>query len=529
MSTYTAIGSPDSPSDQALTVRPRPKRHLWPFLFAGFAITILYGVNLRYCERSPLQYLDAVFLDSDMHANLLWAKGIAEQGWLNPVPFHPYTSWMQMIAPYPQWVQWWGGEQIYQQSPLYAYLLVLFLHRYFWMRVFQAFMSMLTCVFLGLFTARVSGRSAGWIAFWLAALYAPFYAYAWPFLRDDLGFFLAAALMWALAELDHSAWPSRRAYVFAWLSGLLLGLGFLAKETYLLLIPVTWAVVIVFARKRNNWGVALRVVVATLLAISPLIIRNWLVKAPLFSSSNRLAEAIIQGNSGTSHPYVALIPAETGQIFYETHGRPWRVFRFTIASHPDGVWGWLKLVGRKLLYLLDPYESPDNLSIYFMAYISPIVRFGLRYWMVLPLGLAGLVLSIWRRERAHLWIWVLLPIFLVGLLVGIPLSRYRQTLMIFLIPLAGYSLALVAAWIEQRQFRSAACYGIAVLIGWTLMLGPFARQPRSQYERSQEYVFSAQILERLGERRQERAMLDLIRQKFPGLLAPDPNDVNHVK
>jgi hypothetical protein len=391
------------------------------------------------------------------------------------------------------------------------------------MRVFQALMSVATCVFLGLFTARVSGRSAGWNGFWLAALYAP------ASFRDGLGFFLAAALMWALAELDHSAWPSRRACVFAWLSGLLLGLGFLAKETYLLLILVSWAVVIAFALKRKNWGVAIRVVIATLLAISPVIIRNWVVKAPLLSSSNRLAEAIVQGNAGTSHPYAALIPAETGQIFYETGGRPWPVFRATIASHPDGVWGWMKLVGRKLLYLLDPYESPDNLSFYFVAYVSSVVRYGLRYWNVLPLGLAGLFLSIWRRERTHLWIWIVLPISLIGLLVGIPLSRSRQTLMIFFIPLAGYSLALFGAWIKERQFRPAAGYCAALLIGWALMLGPFARQPRSQYERNQEYVFSAQILERLGERQQEQARLDLIRLKFAGLLAPGPGDVKNAK
>jgi hypothetical protein len=86
-----------------------------------------------------------------------------------------------------------------------------------------------------------------------------------------------------------------------------------------------------------------------------------------------------------------------------------------------------------------------------------------------------------------------------------------------------------AAWMKQRQFRPAACYGVAVLMGWALMLGPFARQPRSQYERNQEYVFSAQILERLGEGQQEKAMLDLIRRKFPGLLAADPNDANHAK
>jgi 4-amino-4-deoxy-L-arabinose transferase-like glycosyltransferase len=530
MSAYTPTSSLDSSPQEARGASPQPpKRHVWPFLLAGFALTILYAANLRYCENSPLQYLDAVFLDSDMHANLLWAKGIAEQGWLNPVPFHPYTTWMQLVAPYPQWLQWWGGEQIYQQSPLYPYLLVLFLHRYFWMRVFQALMSMATCIFLGLFTARVSGRTAGWIAFWLVALYAPFYAYSWPFLRDCLGFFLAAALMWGLSELTSSEWPSTQARRFAWFCGVILGLGFLAKEAYLLLIPVTWAVLAGFAWKRAQPSILFRVVIATLLIISPLIVRNWIVKAPLLSSSNRLAETFIQGNAGTAHPYIAMIPAETGPILQESAGRPSSVIRATIASNRHGVWGWLKLQGRKLMSLLDPYESPDNLSIYFVEYISPIVRFGLRYWMVLPLGLAGLFLSIWRREQTHLWIWIILPVFLIALLVGIPLSRYRQSLMIFFIPLAGYSLALVVAWIKRRQFRLAGCYVVAVLIGWALMLGPFARQPRSQYERNQEYVFSAEILERLGERQQEQAMLDLIRRKFPGLLAPDANGANQVK
>jgi len=63
------------------------------------------------------------------------------------------------------------------------------------MRALQALMSIGTCVFLGLFTARICGRLAGWIAFWLAALYAPFYAYSWPFLRDGLAWFITAALL----------------------------------------------------------------------------------------------------------------------------------------------------------------------------------------------------------------------------------------------------------------------------------------------------------------------------------------------
>jgi hypothetical protein len=36
-------------------------------------------------------------------------------------------------------------------------------------------------------------------------------------------------------------------------------------------------------------------------------------------------------------------------------------------------------------------------------------------------------------------------------------------------------------------------------------------------------------LERLGERQQEQARLDLIRLKFAGLLAPGPGDVKNAK
>jgi len=501
---------------------PSHRVRVWRFVLAGTLITLLYSIHLIYCQNSTLQHLDVVFTNSDMHTNLLWAKGIREQGWLNAVPYHPYTTWMQPVASYRQWVAWWGGEQIFQQSPLYAYLLALFFHRYLWMRILQALMSIATCVFIGLLAARVSGRSAGWIAFGLAALYAPFFVYSWPFLRDGLGWFISAALLWVLSELTQAVWPSARARMFAWPAGVLLGLGYLGRETFLLLIPVTLAVLACFAWKRAEWGVVPRVVIALLLTISPLIARNWLVGAPLLSTSNRFAETFIQGHARTAHPYKATIPVETGPILHETNGRAWPVMRASIASNAHGVWGWMKLQLLKLLSLFDPYESPDNLSCYFVAHVSPVVRFGLRYWMLLPLALAGLCLSISRCDRTHVWIWLFLPSLLCSVLFGIPLSRYRQSMMVVFIPLAAYSLVIFSGWIRRRDFRAASAYALSVLIGWGLMLGPLAREPRSQYERVQEYVFSAQIFHMLGQAQNEEAMLNLVRQKFPEMLPSDP-------
>jgi hypothetical protein len=261
-----------------------------------------------------------------------------------------------------------------------------------------------------------------------------------------------------------------------------------------------------------------RVVIATALTLSPLVIRNWCVKAPLLSTSNRLAETLIHGNAGTSHPYRLVFPKETRQILYETHARPLPVFFATIASHPDGARGWIRLQLLKMLSLLDPYESPDNLSFYFVAGVSPVVRLGLRYWMILPLALAGLLVSIRCREQAHFWICICLPVFLFSLFVGVPLSRYRQSLAVFFIPLAAYFLAFLRALVDRREFHKAASSVAALLAGWALILGPLSRQPRALYERSTEYLLSAQIFHELGKEQKAQAMLAFVRDRFPGAL-----------
>jgi len=49
----------------------------------------------------------------------------------------------------------------------------------------------------------------------------------------------------------------------------------------------------------------------------------------------------------------------------------------------------------QLRSLLDPFEPSDNLSIYFVARISPVVRFGLKYWMIVVPGLGGLMLTLY--------------------------------------------------------------------------------------------------------------------------------------
>jgi hypothetical protein len=488
------------------------------FLLAGLALVCLYGVHLIYCENSALPYLSYVFTDSDMNANMHAAMSVKTQGWLNPAPYHPYTSWMQEIAPYSQWIKWWGGQQIFQQSPLYVYLLALLPNDYFFARIAQAVMSAGVCVLLGLSTSRIAGRVAGWMAFWLAACYAPFYVYSWALLRDGLGWFITAALLLALVDLTEADWSSKFARRLGWIVGALLGFGYLARETFLLLIPVVCVALAIFACKRQGWGILVRVVIALFLTISPLVLRNYCVGAPLLSSSNRFAETFIQGNSPSSKTYILAIPGETQQILYKTGGRTFPVIRATVTSH-HSMWHWVRLQGLKFLALLDPYELPDNISFYFMETISPMVRFGLRYWTILVPALAGLALTLYFRNRAHLWLWLFLPVILAGIVVAPPLSRYRQSLAVLFIPWAAYFFSYLVDLARARRIGLATCWGIVLLMGWLLVLGPLARQPRERYERPAEYLITAEIYHRLGN---ENAFLRTeaeIRQKF-GPLQP---------
>jgi uncharacterized membrane protein HdeD (DUF308 family) len=153
------------------------------------------------------------------------------------------------------------------------------------------------------------------------------------------------------------------------------------------------------------------------------------------------------------------------------------------------------------------------MSIYFMAHISPIVRLGLKYWMVLVPGLAGACLAIFsRRRQAHFWLWYLLPGFIATLFVAIPVSRYRQCLMIFLIPWAAAFLAFLWERLRERQWRAASAGILALLLGWIAVLGPLARVPREAYERKAEYILALEIDQRIGDRAEGAEMYALMKQ-----------------
>ena len=156
---------------------------------------------------------------------------------MNPGRIIPDTDWMQNIASYLQWVRWWGGEQVYQQSPLFAYWLAVAL---------QALSKNLVYVRIEagddgggpLRAIGAAGPAAGGTAGWLDWIYfgGALRAFYRLFIGKSCGtlleWFLTTALLVALTELSGRLQIGKES---RWLSvgtGVLLGLGLLAEETY---------------------------------------------------------------------------------------------------------------------------------------------------------------------------------------------------------------------------------------------------------------------------------------------------------
>ncbi len=448
-----------------------------------------------------------------MHANLRWAESILEQGPLNPQPFHPYNDWMQLIAPFSTWVSWWGNPSVYQQSPLYAYFLAIILKftgSFLLVHFLHILIGFLLCVSISALATEVSNnRTVGLIAFIIGGLYGPFYAYAWPLLRDLLSWLIISVfalliIRWWRAWGEHE-YPSMRLSVKL---GIVLALGLLVREIF-----YGFVIIVVFASsfkaiRYRRYQSLIYMLLAFTVFISPLIIRNAILGAPLVSTSNRFSETFIQFNAPSAPGTAFVIPSEMKYILERSGGAASAVVVETMALYDNDYWPWLQKMGKKALSLLDPYESPDNVNIYYMQLISPVVRYGLPYWFIVVPGIYGLILSLMRHDMRWGWFWVLFFCLLANVILFGPISRYRQVLCLFWIPWAAYYLYFV---FNQSSLRRVV--GLMLIpVGFVLCIYIAPQRTPRQLYRPVEFYVSAEIYKARGEYGKAQEQIELYKK-----------------
>lgn len=474
------------------------------------SISCLYIAHFMYCSASALPDFSNFFLNTDIYANLRWAETILEQGPLNPQPYHPYADWMKPIAPFSTWLSWWGNASIYQQSPLYTYFVAVILKMtgsILAVHFIQMIIGIFLCVCIGMLAAEVTrNRIAGLIASGLAGLYGPFYAYSWPLLRDLLSWLITAVfalliVRWWRAWDEHKC-PS------IWLSvnlGIVLAFGLLARETFYLLF-----IIVVFAGGaktfyRRHYLPFACVLLAFTLFISPLMIRNVSVGAPLLSTSNRFPEAIVMFNAPSTSGIESMVALEAKGVFERSGGAPVATVMETMALYNNNYRPWIQKIGKRVWSLLDPFEPPDNINIYYLKEISPIVKYSLSHVIIVVTGLFGLILSLVRREKGWAWFWCLLLCFFANIIFFSALSRYRQILCVFWIPLASYYIYFMASTFSVKRVMGLLMIPVGVFI--CIYISP--KRTRWNLYRVQEFSVSEEIYKARGDYRKAQEQREL--------------------
>lgn len=439
--------------------RPLTRAALAGVVAAALAIRLLH---LHAIADTAFPRFPLAFTESDMHAFWSWAQAIVAGDWLGRDTYHPDFAWMREMAPIETWRRWWGGGQIFHQSPLYAYFVALVTGATGAsdptpVLLVQLVLGALQPLVVFALARRIADERAALVAAALAAVYAPFVFHQSVLLRDWLPPILEPlALVLLLRAADRSR---ARDWILA---GAAVGVALLDREIALLLVPAAgaWLLLERFGRWRELAVAAALLALGFGAALAPVVARNAAVGAPLFAFSNRGPVTFAQHNAAASSGLWSEYDSTVQKRILERVEAGDSVVRATLATYPDSA-AVARKIATKLRGAADPIEIPSNVSLGYAREISPVLRVLPGYGWVLPLGVVGLALSLrdWRRNAL---LYLYLGIAVATLVVSLPLGRYRLPLATVWIVYAGLAVMAAVDAARARRIGALATIGAAI-------------------------------------------------------------------
>ncbi len=417
-----------------------------------------------------------------------------------------YHDWSRMIAA----GDWVGNEPFYQ-APLYPYALAVISkvvgpdpHR---MLYVQAFWGSLAVLLLYLATARLFDVKTACIAGVMLAFYPPAIFFDSIMQKTSLAGVLVCALVWFLSLRN-----SYISYARSISLGLVLGLLCLTRENAFAWWPfiLVWLLVVAraevggrkqrYAHGRDALGHAthhgyanhhyLRVgvlvacfILGMMLVLGPVALRNRLVGGAWSLSTFQAGPNFYIGNSlnadGYYKPLVrghetpqferadATLLAERAKgraLSMREVSRYWMSRAWSEIGENPG--RWLKIMGRKLLMVVNWYEVADVESLYVHAGVSPglaVIGTVWQFGVLAPLAAMGVVLT--RSRWRELWIYyVLMGVMIVAVAAFFVLARYRYAFVPLMIPFAAAGLMGVVRGVRAGRAKRLWGAGLAGVV-----------------------------------------------------------------
>ncbi len=349
----------------------------------------------------------------------------------------------------------WIGREVFEQSPLYPYLLALHLivfgHDLWALRLIQIGVGSLTCVITYALGCRLFDRRAGVIAGLGCALYGPLLFYEGQVMKEFLTPPLGAGALLLLVAARGRLEAARSSHALLAAAGGLIGAAALVRDNFLLLVPLLAASL--WAPRPRRPLRPLTFVAGALAVLAPVALRNYAVSGDLVLTTSGGGEVFYIGNGPYANgayvppPWVRSNPRFEHEDFRARaralSGRGltragasrfwWREGLAWMAANPGrSVLLWL----RKAALFWNDYELADNYSFYSFRRFSWLLSGLLTFGPVAALAAAGAVVSWPERER-------LLPLYLAGagyvisVLLFFNFARFRLPIVPLLLVLAG--------------------------------------------------------------------------------------------
>ena len=410
-------------------------------------------------------------------ARLLYVLSLRETPLFNGISLDPayYIAWASRIAA----GDWLSGTRVFEQSPLYAYILAGIFSQagedLLTVRLVQCAAGAVSSLLVFMITRKLFGRPAGLVAGLLAGFYAPAVFYDGMIMKTGFAVLLTAAMTAALVHSD----ASRRGLIFT--GGLFLGLAALIRDNLILLAPLLafWLVVDLFLPPSIKFGrgreAAARVSIlaaGVLLAILPVTARNVIVAGEFVLLRSGGGENFYIGNNPDADgkysppPFIrATSGLESEDFRVEAQKRLGRgLTRKEVSAYWLGesmAWikenpgDWLRLTGRKLLIFLNGYELPDNQNFYHHRLLVPMLGYLPTWTLIFPLAASGFFLSL-RAWRQLLPLYVIAAGYTATILLFFNFARFRMPLLPIALAFAAEGIIEIPALLRRSNWSWAA-------------------------------------------------------------------------
>jgi tetratricopeptide (TPR) repeat protein len=469
-----------------------------------------------------------------------------------------YHAWAQRIA-----AGDWIGSEVFYQAPLYPYFLALIYtllgEAPLTVRLCQAVVGSLTCVWLAIAAWRLFSKPAGIAAGVMLAFYAPAIFFDGLFQKSVLDAFLLCLSLALLSRLIvHPS--SRRSWVWV---GVTLGALTLSRENAIVFVaailvwllwwrhprgalPHTPARSLAGAptpraapsRARRRRAVVFRLAPAGYLltglaiVLLPVAARNKIVSGEFHLTTSQFGPNFYIGNnesaSGTYQPLrfghgdAKYERQDARELAEQSMGRqltPSEVSQYWtrrtleyIRTQPGD---WLELMGRKIMLAWNAAEVADTEDQASYADWSVLLRLASRVWhfgVLAPLALLG-IWATWPRRSELALLYLLPAAYVLALIAFAVMARYRYPLVPFLILFASAGIANVGHLLRAtpRHLVSglAAAILFAVFCNWPVYSMPEMR---------------AITESNVGTELQAQGKLDEAIALYRAALTRDPND-----